>query len=100
MVASQARSTVLCQLLVPAPHGALSGLMGLAGVLLLLLPQCLANIEEGELDLSCPAWQAASADARKLVSAMLAKDPQLRPTAQQLLDTYSSWLQRGLSLQQ
>lgn len=66
----------------------------------MLMPQCLANIEEAELDLSCPAWQAASADARKLVSTMLAKDPQLRPTAQQLLDTYSSWLQRGIPSQQ
>lgn len=63
-----------------------------------LLLQCLANIEDADLDLSCPAWQAAAPEARKLVSAMLAKDPMKRPPAQKLLDEYSSWLSRGNQL--
>jgi hypothetical protein len=60
-----------------------------------VLPQCLVFIEEGEVDLSVPPWQAASPEARELVSAMLVKDPALRPSAQKLLDNYGSWLSKG-----
>ena len=63
--------------------------------LLRVLLQFLANIDAIELDLSCPAWQAAAPEARELVSAMLAKDPCMRPSAQQLLDGYSGWLKCG-----
>lgn len=47
------------------------------------------------MDLSGPAWQAVSEDARCLVTAMLAKDPAQRPSAQALLLAYSSWLSKG-----
>lgn len=58
-------------------------------------PQCLAYIEEAEPDLSLPAWQAVSPDARALVAAMLTKNPASRPSAQKLLDKYNAWLSKG-----
>lgn len=66
----------------------------------LLWLQCLAAINESELDLSSPAWQAASPEARELVTVMLARDPAHRPSAQQLLDKYASWLKMGEPQQQ
>jgi serine/threonine protein kinase len=57
--------------------------------------QCLAAIDGAELDLSSPAWQAAAPEARELVTVMLARDPACRPSAQQLLDKYGSWLAIG-----
>lgn len=57
--------------------------------------QCLAAIDRAELDFSSLAWQAASPEARELVTVMLARDPSCRPSAQQLLDKYGSWLAKG-----
>lgn len=65
-----------------------------------LFLQCLAFIEDVELDLSVPGWQEASPVARELVAAMLVKDPALRPSAQKLLDNYSSWLSQGCQPEQ
>jgi serine/threonine protein kinase len=59
------------------------------------LLQCLAYIEDVELDLSLPAWEAATPEAREIVSAMLVKDPAMRPSAQKLLDSHSAWLNKG-----
>jgi hypothetical protein len=60
-----------------------------------LVLQYLAGILDTELDLKCAECQEVSEQARELVAAMLTKDPALRPTAQKLLDNYSSWLDMG-----
>lgn len=61
----------------------------------LALVQMLRCILKTEVDLSGPAWEGVSDDAKQIVGLMLQKHPADRPTARQLLDTFSAWLELG-----
>jgi serine/threonine protein kinase len=45
------------------------------------------------LDFAAPHWAGVSPTARTLVSLMLTRDPHQRPSAAQLLTSFSDWLQ-------
>lgn len=57
--------------------------------------QLLAFVLATDPLLAGPGWDDVSAEAKSLVGMMLLKDPVERPSAQQLLDAFASWLALG-----
>lgn len=59
--------------------------------------QLLRSIHQSELCLSGPGWEGVSDEAKSIVAMMLTQDPDIRPSAQELLTTFHEWLQLGVA---